>query len=186
MKSCNKWLLLILMVLFGLSAGSLGVFAENPPLPSESDIQKESTIDASKKVQLKAPIQIELTEEEKIKAEQEAKIREEFTNEQKQISESTPLHVEDKDFDPNANEELTQAVIPNTGSELMKLISMFAKVMLGVLIATFMIYFLLLATRNYFHPKLPSKGEEDFDIRDLNSPKTTDEALKSFLDRTGE
>ena len=34
---------------FGLSAGSLGVFAENPPLPSESDIQKESTIDASKR-----------------------------------------------------------------------------------------------------------------------------------------
>ena len=161
MTICKKWLLIIFMVLFGLN---IRVFAENPPIPSVNDIQTESNIDASKKVQLKAPIQVELTEEEKQKAAEEARIREEFANEQKQISESTPLHIEDRDFDPNANEELTQAVIPNTGSELVKLISMFAKVMLGVLLASIIVYFLLLATRNYFHPSLPSK---------------------SFLDRTG-
>ncbi len=183
MKCRSKWLLIIFMVLFGLN---VSVFAENPPIPSESDIQTETNIDASKKIQLKAPIEQELTEEERIKAEQEAKIKEELTNEQKQLGEAAPLKVEDSDFDPNVNEELTKTVIPDTGNELMKLISMFAKVMLGVIIATGIIYFLLLGTRNFFHPKLPEKGEEDFDIRDLNSPKTMDEALKSFLDRTGE
>ncbi len=186
MKNLNKiykWFLIIFMVLFGLNAN---VFAENPPIPSNSDIQGETNIDASRKVQLKAPIPVELTEEEKLKAAEEAKLKEEFTNEQKQFGETTPLRVEDSDFDPNANEELTKNVIPNTGNELLKLISMFARVMLGVIIATGVIYFLLLATRRFFHPELPSKGEEDFDIRDLNSPKTTDEALKSFLDRTGE
>jgi len=182
-NSLKKGLLITAIVLFGLN---INVFAQNPPLPAAADIQKESNIDASKKVQLKAPVQVELTEEEKQKAEEEAKLREEFSNEQKQISESAPLHVEDSNFDPNTNEELTKNVIPDTGNELIKLISMFARVMLGVLVATVIIYFLLLATKNYFHPKLPSKGEEDFDIRDLNSPKTTDEALKSFLDRTGE
>lgn len=171
-----------LIVLFGIN---MQVFAENPPLPSAESIQKESNIDASNKVQLKAPIQQELTEEERQKAEEEAKIREELAEEQRQIGEATPLKVEDKDFDPNANEELTKSVIPNTGLELIKLISMFGRVMLGVVIASLLLYFILLFTKRYFHPPLPAKGEEDFDIRDLNSPKSTDEALKSFLDRTG-
>ena len=173
----------ILIVFFGIN---MQVLAENPPIPSSVDIQSESNIDASNKVQLKVPIHEELTEEERLKAEEEAKIREELAEEQKQIGEATPLKVEDKDFDPNSNEELTRNVIPNTGMELIKLISMFGKVMLGVVIASLLLYFILLFTKNFFHPPLPSKGEEDFDIRDLNSPKTTDEALKSFLDRTGE
>ncbi len=176
-------LLIIFTIFFSLN--SL-VFAENPPIPSQIDIQRESNIDASKKIQLKAPVEQELTEEEKLQAEKEAKIKDELNEEQKQLGEAMPLHVEDSDFDPNANEELTKDVIPNTGSELIKLISMFARVMLGVIVATGIIYFLLLCTRNYFHPKLPKRSEEDFDIRDLNSPKTTDEALRSFLDRTGE
>lgn len=176
-------LLIIFAVFFGLSSI---VFAENPPLPSDIDIQTESNIYASKKIQLKAPIEQELTEAERLQAEKEAKIKEELNEEQKQLGEAAPLKVEDSDFDPNVNEELTKNVIPDTGNELIKLISMFARVMLGVIIATGIIYFLLLCTRNYFHPKLPARSEEDFDIRDLNSPKTTDEALRAFLDRTGE
>lgn len=177
-----KLFLLILIAVFGINSQ---VFAENPPIPGGTDIQAESNIDASNKVQLKAPIHEELTEEERQKAEEEAKIRQELSEEQKQLGEATPLRVEDKDFDPNANEELTKNVVPNTGLELIKLISMFGKVMAGVVIASLLLYFILLFTKNYFHPPLPSKGEEDFDIRDLNSPKNTDEALKSFLDRTG-
>ncbi len=171
------------IILFGLN---VQVFAENQTTAPTPGIQQEAEVTTSEKVELKAPINIELTEEEKAKAAEEAKLKEELTQEQKQLGEATPLRVEDKDFDPNANEELTKEVIPNTGTELIKLISMFAKVMLAVLVASFIIYFLLLFVRKYFHPPLPSKGEEDFDIRDLNSPKTSDEALKSFLDRTGE
>ncbi len=183
MSLLNKRLLIIFILFFSLNAS---VFAENPPIPPVNEIQNETGIDASKKVQLKAPVQQELSEEERLEAEQEAKLKEELTNEQKQLGEAAPLKVEDSDFDPNANDELTKKVIPDTGNELIKLISMFARVMLGVIAATIIIYFLLLWTGKFFHPKLPAKGEEDFDIRDLNSPKTMDEALKSFLDRTGE
>lgn len=173
----------IAIVLFGIN---MQVLAENPPIPSANDIQKESNIDASNKVQLKAPIHEELTEEEKTKAEQEAKIKEELNQEQKQIGEAVPLKVEDKDFDPNANEELTKNVIPNTGVELIKLISMFGKVMFGVALASLILYFLLLFVKRFFNQPIQTSSEEDFDIRNLNSPKNTDEALKSFLDRTGE
>lgn len=187
MKICNnnfaKLSLFILMLVFGFN---IQVLAENPPLPDVSAIQSETNIDAANKVRLKAPAPAELTDEEKEKAANEAKIKEELTNEQKQLGEAVPLKVEDKDFDPNSNDELTKSVIPNTGLELIKLISMFGKVMFAVILASIIIYFLLLFTRKFFHPPLPEKTEEDFDIRDLNSPKNTDEALKSFLDRTGE
>lgn len=179
-----KIFLLVLAMFFGTFSVGAQVVAENPPLPSAESMQAESGADSGK-VQLKAPIQEELTEEERQKAAEEAKIREELAEEQKQIGEATPLRVEDNDFDPNVNEELTKSVVPNTGLELIKLISMFGKVMFGVALASLMLYFILLFTKKYFHPPLPSKGEEDFDIRDLNSPKNTDEALKSFLDRTG-
>lgn len=177
-----KLFLLILIVLFGVNSQ---VFAENPPIPKGAEIQTESSIDASNKVKLKAPIHEELTEEERQKAEEEAKIREELTQEQKQFGEAAPLKIEDKDFDPNANDELTKTVVPNMQLELIKLVLMFGKVMAGVVIASLLLYFVLLFTKKYFHPPLPPRGEEDFDIRDLNSPKSTDEALKSFLDRTG-
>jgi len=166
-----------------------GVFAQNslPPLPDTAQTEA-----AASKVELKAPIDTHevgdnvLSDEERLKAEEDAKIKEELNNEQRQMTEAAPLKVEDKNFDPNSNEELTKNVVPNTGDELLKLVSMFAKVMLGVILASFIIYFLLLFTRKFFHPPLPSKGEEDFDVRDLNSPKNTDDALKSFLDRTNE
>ncbi len=174
--------LLILVVFFGLN---IQVFADNPPIPPANEIQAETNKDASKKVQLKAPIHEELSEEEAQQAAEQAKIREELANEQRQLGEAPTLKIEDKDFDPNANEELTKEVIPDTTNELIKLISMFAKVMLGVIVASFIIYFLLIFTRKFFHPPLPKLSEEDFDVRDLNSPKNTDEALKSFLDRTG-
>lgn len=183
MKIFNKYLLIILIVFLGLN---LQVCAEKPPVPSIDTVQVESNADNANKIRLKEPITVELTEEEKAKAAEEAKIKEELTQEQKQLGEATPLRVEDKDFDPNANEELTKDVVPNMGAELLKLVSMFARVMLAVLAASVIIYFLLLFVRKYFHPPLPDVSEEDFDIRDLNSPKNTDEALKSFLDRTGE
>ena len=73
-----KYVLIIFMILFGLNAS---VFAENPPIPSTGDIQNETNIDATRKIQLKAPIPEELTEEEKARVEQEAKLKEELTNE---------------------------------------------------------------------------------------------------------
>lgn len=175
-------LLLSSVLVFGANMQSYAENQASVPMPGAGQTENAPVAE----VELKAPINVELTEEEKAKAAEEARLKEELTNEQKQIGEAAPLRVEDKDFDPNANEELTKEVIPNTGMELIKLISMFARVMLAVLVASFVIYFLLLFVRKYFHPPLPAKGEEDFDIRDLNSPKTTDEALKSFLDRTGE
>ena len=183
---CNNFIKLYLLILIVLLGFNVQVFADNPPIPPTNEIQAETNKDASKKVQLKAPIHEELTEEEVLKAAEEAKIREELANEQKQLGEAAPLKIEDRDFDPNVNEELTKEVIPDTTNELIKLVSMFAKVMLGVILASVIIYFLLIFTRKYFHPPLPKLSEEDFDIRDLNSPKNTDEALKSFLDRTGE
>ena len=182
MKNNFLKLALFLTFLVGISPAALAE-PEILPVPGNGNAV-EANVPA--RVQLKAPIETELTEEEKAKAAEEARIKAELAEEQKQIGEAEPLKVEDKDFDPNSNEMLTQDVVPNTGMELIKLISMFARVMLGVIIATGIIYFLLIFTKKYFHPPLPEKGEEDFDVRDLNSPKTADEALKSFLDRTGE
>lgn len=183
MKVNNRWILALFIVFLGFN---FQAFAEKPPIPSIDTVQTVETEAPKANVQLKAPIEVELTEEEKAKAAEEAKIKEELTKEQKYIGETAPLRVEDNDFDPNSNEELTKEVIPNTSDEFIKLISMFARVMLAVLAASVIIYYLLLFVRKYFHPPIPSIGEEDFDVRDLNSPKNTDEALKSFLDRTGE
>jgi len=182
----NRMFKLCILTLIAFFSINMHTFAQNSPLPVSEAVQAESVgVASSDKVRLKAPINEELTEEERLKAEEEAKIREEIAQEQKQIGEAVPLKVEDKDFDPNTNDELTKNVVPNTGTELMKFVSMFARVMLGVIIASLLLYFILLFTKKYFHPPLPAKGEEDFDVRDLNSPKNTDEALKSFLDRTG-
>lgn len=181
MKLNNKWVLALFVVFLGLN---FQAFAEKPPVPSVETVQAETS--NAPKAKLKAPIEVELTQEEIEKAAKEAKIKEELTEEQKHIGEAAPLKVEDNDFDPNSNEELTKEVVPNTSDEFIKLISMFARVMLAVLAASVIIYYLLLFVKKYFHPPLPNVGEEDFDVRDLNSPKNTDEALKSFLDRTGE
>lgn len=166
----------LLIIAFNIQA-----YAENQPAPLENAVRAENS---SNKLKLKAPIVDEMSDEERKKATEDAKIKEELIEAQKSMTETDAIKIEDKDFDPVSNDSLAKEIVPNTGSELFKIITLFAKVMIGVILSAFVIYILLLFTKKFFHPPLPSRGEEDFDIRDLNSPKSADEALKAFLDRT--
>lgn len=183
----NKILSLIFSMLMCFLCSN-AVLAENT---APADIKNQP-----KKIELKAPIQDTSSQAQSEDVSQnsetleneidEQSVKNELTDEQKAITESDAPVVKDVDFSVNSNDELKKDVIPNTGSELEKLVFMFAKVMFSVLLCSVILYFLLLLVKKFFHTENIIKSDESYDIRNLTSPENSDEAMKSFLDNTKE
>lgn len=107
-------------------------------------------------------------------------------NEEMGLGEQKSIVVDDIKTSPNDNDVLTKNVVPDTKSELYKMIKMFLKVMFAVAVSTIIIFILLLLTRKFYSPcvtlnKLNEGGGEN---SGLDTPTNKSEALKTFLNKT--
>lgn len=105
------------------------------------------------------------------------------------LGEQRQIVIDDIESSPNDNEALTKKVVPDTRSELTKMVKMFLKVMLAVAISAVVIFVVLLFVRRFYSPivTLDDLSADDKERRNsLETPQNKNEALKTFLDKTKE
>lgn len=109
-------------------------------------------------------------------------------NEEMGLGEQKQIVIDDIKSSPNDNIALTKKVVPDTKSELTKMIKMFLKVMLAVAISTVIIFVVLLFVRRFYSPvvTLEDLKTDDEKKNTLDTPQNKNEALKTFLDKTKE
>ncbi len=104
------------------------------------------------------------------------------------LGEQRQIIIDDVQSSPNDNKDLTKKVVPNTRSELTKMVKMFLKVMLAVAISSVIIFAVLLFVRRFYSPAVTFEdlnSDEQKRIT-LDTPQNKNEALKTFLDKTKE
>ena len=109
-------------------------------------------------------------------------------NEEMGLGEQRQIVIDDVQSSPNDNAALTKKVVPDTRSELTKMVKMFLKVMLAVAISSVVIFVVLLFVRRFYAPMVTLEdlnADEDRKIT-LDTPQNKNEALKTFLDKTKE
>lgn len=109
-------------------------------------------------------------------------------NEEVGLGEQRQIVIDDVQSSPNDNKALTKKVVPDTRSELTKMVKMFLKVMLAVAISSVVIFVVLLFVRRFYAPMVTLEdlnADEDKKIT-LDTPQNKNEALKTFLDKTKE
>ena len=109
-------------------------------------------------------------------------------NEEMGLGEQKQIVIDDVQSSPNDNTALTKKVVPDTKSELTKMVKMFLKVMLAVAISSVVIFVVLLFVRRFYAPMVTLEdlnADEDKKIT-LDTPQNKNEALKTFLDKTKE
>ncbi len=109
-------------------------------------------------------------------------------NEEMGLGEQRQIVIDDVQSSPNDNTALTKKVVPDTRSELTKMVKMFLKVMLAVAISSVVIFVVLLFVRRFYAPMVTLEdlnADEDNKIT-LDTPQNKNEALKTFLNKTKE
>lgn len=109
-------------------------------------------------------------------------------NDEMGLGEQRQIVIDDVQSSPNDNVALTRKVVPDTRSELTKMVKMFLKVMLAVAISSVVIFVVLLFVRRFYSPMvtLNDLNTEDDKKITLDTPQNKNEALKTFLDKTKE
>ena len=109
-------------------------------------------------------------------------------NEEMGLGEQRQIVIDDVQSSPNDNVALTKKVVPDTRSELTKMVKMFLKVMLAVAISSVVIFVVLLFVRHFYAPMvtLEDLNADDDKKITLDTPQNKNEALKTFLDKTKE
>ena len=98
---------------------------------------------------------------------------------------NSSANVADIDIDPINTESLKKSVVPDTKSEIKKVIGLFAKTMFAVIFCAVVIYIILRFVKKYYGSAFnPPAEDEDYDNLELTTPDDKTEALKSFLNRT--
>ena len=107
-------------------------------------------------------------------------------NEEMGLGEQKQIVIDDVQSSPNDNTALTKKVVPDTKSELTKMVKMFLKVMLAVAISSVVIFVVLLFVRRFYSPvvTMGDLNKEDDKKISLDTPQNKNEALKTFLDKT--
>lgn len=107
-------------------------------------------------------------------------------NEEMGLGEQKQIVIDDVQSSPNDNVALTKRVVPDTKSELTKMVKMFLKVMLAVAISSVVIFVVLLFVRRFYSPvvTMGDLNKEDDKKISLDTPQNKNEALKTFLDKT--
>ena len=109
-------------------------------------------------------------------------------NEEMGLGEQKQIVIDDIKSSPNDNVALTKKVVPDTKSELTKMVKMFLKVMLAVAISTVIIFVVLLFVRRFYSPivTLEDLNQDSETKNTLDTPQNKNDALKTFLDKTKE
>lgn len=85
---------------------------------------------------------------------------------------------------PYVQTDLNVQVIPKMNKEVLTVALMFFKVMIAVLVSSFMIWGLLILVKKFFGEKLEEQVPRWGDEPDLRTPKNDSIALKNFLNQT--
>ena len=104
-------------------------------------------------------------------------------NNQTEIIEDS-MHVEDSDIEPINTNKLKQTVVPDPSKEGKKVVGLFLKTMMAVLLCTIILYFILLFVKKFYYNGFYNQDSEELDNLDLSTPNSRNDALKSFLNRT--
>lgn len=125
---------------------------------------------------------VPLTEQEK------KQIEIDRLNEEMGLGEQKTIVIDDIKTTPNDNKILTKKVVPDTKSELTKMIKMFLKVMMAVALSSVVIFVLLLFVRRFYAKGVTLEDLSSNDERkiSLETPQNQSEALKTFLNKTKE
>ena len=95
------------------------------------------------------------------------------------------VKVNDLDIEPIDTQAVKKDVIPDTQKEGKKVAAYFLRAMLGVLFCSIVLYLILVFVKKYYSIAFVNPEEEEyFEAFDLSTPKTKQDALKSFLNRT--
>ena len=107
-------------------------------------------------------------------------------NEEMGLGEQNQIVIDDVQSSPNDNTALTKKVVPDTKSELTKMVKMFLKVMLAVAISSVVIFVVLLFVRRFYSPvvTMGDLNKDNDNKISLDTPQNKNEALKTFLDKT--
>lgn len=107
-------------------------------------------------------------------------------NEEMGLGEQKQIVIDDVQSSPNDNTALTKKVVPDTKSELTKMVKMFLKVMLAVAISSVVIFVVLLFVRRFYSPvvTMGDLNKDNDNKISLDTPQNKNEALKTFLDKT--
>lgn len=85
---------------------------------------------------------------------------------------------------PYMQNNIEVQVVPKMNKEMFRVALMFFKVMIAVLISSFIIWGLLLFVRKFFGDKIDEQVPKWGDEPDLRTPKNDSIALKNFLNQT--
>ena len=94
------------------------------------------------------------------------------------------VHVEDANIEPINTSKVKQSVVPDSSKESKKVIGLFFKTMMAVLISTAILFILLLFIKKFYYNNFQNYESEELDSLDLSTPNNKNDALKSFLNRT--
>lgn len=95
------------------------------------------------------------------------------------------IRVNDLDIEPINTQEVKKTVVPDTKKEGQKVFAYFLRAMLGVVLCAIILYFVLIFVKKFYGSAFVNPEEEEyFEAFDLSTPKTKQDALKSFLNRT--
>ena len=102
-----------------------------------------------------------------------------------QLAPTQNIQVNDLDIEPINTQEVKKTVVPDVKKEGQKVIYNFLKAMLLVLLASVIVYLVLLFVKKYYGSAFVSQEDDEyFEALDLQTPDNRPDALKSFLNRT--
>ena len=94
-------------------------------------------------------------------------------------------NIADLDIEPINTEQVKKNVVPDTKSELKKVINLFLKTMASVAVCAVILYIVLIFVKKYYGSAfVPPVDDEEYDNLELTTPEDKTSALKSFLNRT--
>ncbi len=133
-------------------------------------------------------IQLQQNEDIQTQADETKQEQIDKLNQEMGLGEQRQIVIDDVQSSPNDNKTLTKKVVPDTRSELTKMVKMFLKVMLAVAISSVVIFVVLLFIRRFYAPAITLEDlDEDNEKKiTLDTPQNKNEALKTFLDKTKE
>ena len=94
------------------------------------------------------------------------------------------INVEDSDIKPINTESVKKSVVPDPHKEGKKVVGLFIKTMLAVIICSALLYLILLFSKRFYAKSLINSESEELETFDLSTPNNKNDALKSFLNRT--
>jgi hypothetical protein len=94
------------------------------------------------------------------------------------------VSVKDLDIEPIDTKKVKDTVVPDTAKEGKKVIGLFIKTMVAVILCALALYCVLLFIKKFYSHLFVNQDSGELENFDLSTPNNKNDALKSFLNRT--